>query len=744
MPTNTSTLSVHSLHLRATAVPGTWDESASTVEVVWATGGARTLIRPAFEEPFEEELSLEPEHVRMGRLLSGAPVLDAHGRATHRQGGSGLEDVIGVVLEARVDGRQGWARIRIADTERTREIRALLAQGILQNLSVGYQVHRYRDITQPDDEHRVLLAIDWEPWELSFVPMPADPRTHVRAGAGPPNQVVVEGARQMPQPTTGAPQAPSAEEAARAERERCLSIRQAAQRAGTPATQVDTWIREGNTVDEVRAAILEGLPPAGGASSSAGDGGGNGAGNGEGGASAGSAPEPANGAPQGARNGSPETAPTTGTPPPDAGALERTRCLELHRLGERTSLDPAFVRRHLEEGTALDSFRAAALEHLAARDESMPTRNHIRVGREEGDSVLEGVANALAVRSGQTQLSDQGQRVRVALSDAGQAFRGRSLLEIGRACLEVRGIPTERMTRNELAIRALGHGSSDFPQVLSNLANTTLRAAYEVAPRRWGPIARRNDASDFKPQTRVQLGEAPALKRLTESGEVTFGTFGEGAESYKLETYAKGLSFTRQLMVNDDLGAFTRMARMFGRAAAQLESDVVWSLITTNPAMGDEVPLFDAQHGNLLGAVALNVAGLSQARAKMALQKGLDGQQFLNIEPAYLIVPPSLETTAQQMTAQIQPDSAGNANPFASVFRGIITEARLEASSPSAWYIAADPEAFDVIEYAYLDGQDGPTFFEDESADYDGMRLRVTHDFGALVLDHRGLIKSAG
>lgn len=60
----------------------------------------------------------------------------------------------------------------------------------------------------------------------------------------------------------------------------------------------------------------------------------------------------------------------------------------------------------------------------------------------------------------------------------------------------------------------------------------------------------------------------------------------------------------RQTLINDDLDAFTRIPAMYGNSIAQLESDVVWGIITSNPAMADGNALFHTTHKNLAGTGA--------------------------------------------------------------------------------------------------------------------------------------------
>src|SRR5262249_5761489 len=155
---------------------------------------------------------------------------------------------------------------------------------------------------------------------------------------------------------------------------------------------------------------------------------------------------------------------------------------------------------------------------------------------------------------------------------------------------------------------------------------------------------------DFKPVKRNQLGEFPQLAKVLEHGEFTRGTIAEGKEQFQLATFGKIFGITRQALVNDDLNAFGRVASMTGVAARNLASDVVWYQILKNANMGDGNPLFNSAHGNIASAASIDVAGLSTGRTLMRKQTGLDAVTYLNLAARYLIVPPELETVAQQYT----------------------------------------------------------------------------------------------
>jgi hypothetical protein len=287
-------------------------------------------------------------------------------------------------------------------------------------------------------------------------------------------------------------------------------------------------------------------------------------------------------------------------------------------------------------------------------------------------------------------------------------------------------------------------GTSDFPFILSNIANKTLRAAYDAAPQTFKAFTRQTIAPDFKMMAKVQLGDAPSLDKVNESGEFKRGALSESKEQYALATYGKVVPINRQVLINDDLDAFTRLPAMFGRAAADLESDTVWSIITGNPHMGDSIELFNAKHGNVSSSnSAISIQSLGAARELLRKQKGLNGR-FINVTAKYLLVPCALETVAQQfMATGIMYIKNPDVNPFAGTLQ-VIAEPRLDAISASTWYLAGDPSQIDTIEYAYLEGNEGVYLESRIGFDVDGLELKARLDFGAKAIDWRGLYRNSG
>ena len=409
---------------------------------------------------------------------------------------------------------------------------------------------------------------------------------------------------------------------------------------------------------------------------------------------------------------------------------ERTRIAEINDAVRGLRLDASFADDLIAKGTSADEARKLAINAAAERSEKTPiVSGTIETVRDETDTRRAAVAEALLHRYAPANK----------ITDAGKQYMGRSLMEISRELLEAGGTRTAGLSKDGIATRAM-HTTSDFPYILANVANKTLRAAYEAAPQTFRPFCRQVTAADFKTMQRTSLGGAPSLEKVNEHGEYKYGTVGEAKESYALASYGKIVALTRQTIINDDLNAFTRLPEMFGRAAADLESDTVWGIITANAAMNDGVALFHATHNNLPAGAAISVAQLGVVRAAMRKQTGIEGR-LMNVTPAFLLVPAALETIAQQfLSSAYVPEAAANINPFAGTMQ-IIAEPRLDAASATAWYVAAAPGQIDTIEYAYLEGNQGVFLESRQGWEVDGMEIKCRLDFGAAAIDFRGLAK---
>ena len=164
------------LRRSAELAPNSVDNGARTVEVIWSAG-ARVRRASFFGEPYDEELSLDPAHVRLERLNAGAPFLKVHEIDT-------LDAVIGSVVpgSARIENGRGIAQVRISERADVEPIWRDIQAGHIRAVSIGYQVHRF-DISKPDGGRELWRAVDWTPFEISAVPVGADPAAGFRSSS---------------------------------------------------------------------------------------------------------------------------------------------------------------------------------------------------------------------------------------------------------------------------------------------------------------------------------------------------------------------------------------------------------------------------------------------------------------------------------------------------------------------------------------------------------------------------------
>jgi hypothetical protein len=401
-------------------------------------------------------------------------------------------------------------------------------------------------------------------------------------------------------------------------------------------------------------------------------------------------------------------------------------------IGKRHALPAAFTEGLIERGLTLDAARAAVLEELARRD--MASGGHLNVRQEQR-------APAAPVTAMEDALSA---RLQGRSADRENPYRHARMVDMARECLELRSVRTSYMSPSELVERAL-HTTSDFPNLLQSAGERVLRQVYGSVP----GIKRAFKAStavDFRAKQALFLGDAPSLQKVNEGGEFKYGTMADVKSSYALSTFGRIFALSRQALVNDDLDAFGTMVQRFGRAAAEFESQFLVDLLLSNPTLSeDSVSLFHASHGNLdTGASSsLSFSALSAARKAMRLQKGLDKKTPVDAAPKFLIVPAALETTAEQLIAQITAAKTADVNVFSGKL-DLIVDPRLDVSSSTRWFLAADPALIDTIEFSYLDSAGGPEIFTKEGFEIDGMQMKVRLDFGAGVQDFRGLYRADG
>lgn len=677
-----STRNLPPLQIRASFRPESVDQKARTVEMTWTTG-ARVLRTPWFDDPFYEELSLNPAHVRMGRLQSGrSPFLDSHA-SWGRVG----DVVLGVIESARLEGKEGICRVRFpsaeVDPEADKTFRKII-EGILPNVSVGYRIYRMELVEDGTGTIPVYRATDWEPYEVSCVPMGADPDAAIRsAGAGDRHESnpCIFASRQ--ESTTMEP------------------------KITPPAPQVAPPPAADPKVEDAARAAAEAATKA-----------------------------------------------------------ELERGTAIRALVQRHGLEATLAEDLVAKRVTLEAARAAVLDQLASKSEGIRTEQHVRVevGTEEGEKWIRGAGAWMIQKAGLSDMLRQAKAknpdhpaYRNLEFDPGE-FRGASLVDLARHYLERHGVRVGLASKMEVVKRAFQHraglgglqGTSDFATLLEVTLHKVSLGAYQTTPDTWSRFCGTASLTDFRDHPRYRLGSLGVLDDLNEHGELVNKALPDG-EKRTLSVGTKGniVGLTRQVIINDDLGALLGVAMMLGRAGKLTIEKAVYTLLALNsgagPDQSDTHPFFYSGRNNIGTASALAVAAIEADANVLAAQTDPSGNEILDLRPAILLVPKSLGGTARMINdAQYDVTSgvpANTPNRVRNLFREVVDTARL---SGTRRYLFADPAVAAAVVVSFLDGQQEPMLRSEEGWRTDGVEWRVILDFGVDDFDYRGAVTNAG
>ena len=415
-----------------------------------------------------------------------------------------------------------------------------------------------------------------------------------------------------------------------------------------------------------------------------------------------------------------------------AKAMEQER----KRTSEITALFRDFDVEGADEaivmGVSVDEARTMVMDQLRARNKGVS----VTMGEAEADKFRAAAQDAVLMAAGLPVTEP---------APGASELRGYSLIELARESLRRECDTKANFGDNMEMARAAINSTSTFPAIMSNLANKSVMNGFNEAETTFQIWTGKGSNRDFKEAARYALSEAGNLELVPEGGQFPQDVFGEASARTKVATYGKIFSLTRQAIINDDLGLFSKIATKYGSAAKRLVNKMVYAQLTGTVKMQDNVALFDDKHGNVAKtAEALSVTSLAKAITAMRRQKGITDAANLNITPKYLVVPPELEVTAYQIvnsTAAVDGTNSGVFNPYKGRFV-VVSDAEL--TDPTAWYLVADASQHDTIEVTYLNGVETPRLETRQGFDVDGIEYKVAFDVGVDAIDFRGLYKNAG
>ena len=133
----------------------------------------------------------------------------------------------------------------------------------------------------------------------------------------------------------------------------------------------------------------------------------------------------------------------------------------------------------------------------------------------------------------------------------------------------------------------------------------------------------------------------------------------------------------------------------------------------------------------------------------MMEQSGLTSGSALNIFPRFVLGPPALSGSIDEVVGSVSNPSSSNSgvkNRWNGRLEPVYdAELGLNAGgSDVAYYMAADPVDVDTVEYAYLKGLETPALDQEYAFDRLAVRWRIYQAFAVKALDFRGLQQQRG
>ncbi len=338
--------------------------------------------------------------------------------------------------------------------------------------------------------------------------------------------------------------------------------------------------------------------------------------------------------------------------------------------------------------------------------------------------------------------------------EAADKLRGVGVQEF---CELASGQRLPRFRRDASGWLEAAFSTASLPGILSNIANKMLLEGYNYIEDAWRRIAKIASVNDFKEHTRYRMTGSFQFQQVGPDGELKHGQLGEQSFGQKADTHGIMFALTRQMIINDDMGAFTDIPRQIGMGAAESIADAVWGLWLSNPTQADSKAFFHADHANYVAGAdtALTVDGLTDAEVLFGKQTKPNGKP-LGMPASLLLVPTALKVPAEMLMKSLQLNETTtankgkpSANPHVGKFDVVssvyLANASFTGASSKAWYLMADPNRLPAIEVAFLNGVDRPTV-EKTDADFNtlGIQFRGYIDFGVREQDHRGTLKMKG
>lgn len=250
---------------------------------------------------------------------------------------------------------------------------------------------------------------------------------------------------------------------------------------------------------------------------------------------------------------------------------------------------------------------------------------------------------------------------------------------------------------------------------------------------------------DFKTQRRIRYGGYSNLPTRAEGNPyIPLSSPTDEEATYTPATRGGTEDLTRELILNDDVGAVAKIPQRMARAAAQTLHQFVYDFVcpAVNPTIYDGSVLYVAGHNNT-ATTALGTDGVALAAARLRMKKQTmkDNSKRLGLRAGLLLVPPDLEKDAYANVVTAYGQYNQVPTFMQSVGIGVIVVDYW--TDATDWALVARRDDIVGLEIGFLNGQETPEIFVSDVANVgswftnDKITYKIRHEYGGAITDFR-------
>jgi ATP-dependent Clp endopeptidase proteolytic subunit ClpP len=463
-----------------------------------------------------------------------------------------------------------------------------------------------------------------------------------------------------------------------------------------------------------------------------------------------------------------------------AAKSERDRQSNIRACAKILGLKDELVEKAVNEGTSYQDFNVLAIENMKTTQQTVGVDVKIKI--DEKDKYLNMVNSSFEDIA---QIPTADEKVKTERLNARKSGAPRGILAFARMELEHAGVKNvSGMTNDDVARRILNQaaqGTGDFTNVLADTMNKSLQKGMMEDPGTFRMWTRTESVPDFRQHKNIALSNFSDVEVIAEGAPFKLGSFKDKKEVGTLQTHGKGYTLTRQAIINDDLGAFTRIPAAIGASVERKKNATLYDLLAVDNIAGqlmteDGLRLFNATattgHGNY---VAHGSGGAPSATTIGAGRKAMTTRKLIAPDPTskaqytgsagnpqFIIAGPSLRDTIEQIVytgfmiagaaASAGAGQVGIYNPYGPTGQSklipVIEPYLVNSDSgvDAGWYMAAAQNRIDTAILLLLNGQEAPTFRSENSRINEalGISYDIYLDWAWYFGDWRGMYYNNG